>query len=194
MNTCWSGRPPEDSHNAHNAGQSSNQVPIGRLSRVSCAYARAFVRMCGNVSVNSGVVEIRCPSQRRRSRMVACTFIEKRCSYTSTLLPTVCRLQPTAVSDLAEALVAADPEPAQRLHVVWMLGKHQLRGCLHPGQEVRIAQQIRHAQLHETGLLGAEQLARASQLQIAPRDLETVVGLAHDGEPCARNLGERSTI
>ena len=52
-----------------------------------------------------------------------------------------------------------------------------LGALLHARQEVGIAHEIRDAQLCESGLARTEQLARPSQLEIPPRDLEAIAAL-----------------
>ena len=57
-----------------------------------------------------------------------------------------------------------------------------------------IPQQIGDVKLRHAGLTRAEHLARTAHLQVAPRDLEPIAGLAHRREPRPRHLRQRRLI
>src|SRR5579862_3586453 len=97
------------------------------------------------------------------------------------------------LADAPVALVRPDPAPGEGGDAL-RARLEELRGRLHAWQEIRIAHQIRDPKLREAGLARTEQLPRPAQLEIAPRDLEAVVGGTDDLEARARRLGERCPI
>ena len=87
------------------------------------------------------------------------------------------------------------------IHLRWSavnaLGRgveHGLRGCLHAGQQIGIADQVRDLELHEPGLARAEQLPGPAQLEVAARDFEAVGSVAQDPEALACERRERRPI
>src|SRR5579862_5267995 len=97
------------------------------------------------------------------------------------------------LADAPVTLVAADPAQRQG-GAADGIGLEPLGRRLHARQEVRIAHQIRNAQLRQPGLARAEELARAAQLQVAARDLEAIRGGADCLEARARRLRERRAV
>jgi hypothetical protein len=75
-----------------------------------------------------------------------------------------------------------------------MRAHQELRGLLHVRQQVRIPHQVRHTQLREAGLARAQQLAGSAQLQVSPRNLEAVVGLANRLQTFACQRRERRAL
>ena len=64
------------------------------------------------------------------------------------------------------------PAPDQRLNAVRMAVHDPLAEREHIGQQAAVPDQVRHPHLAGAGLAGAEYLARATQLQIFPRDFD----------------------
>src|SRR5688500_14213126 len=80
------------------------------------------------------------------------------------------------------SFTGADPPPCEggdRFRVM----NQQLFGCLlDGGQQLRVTHQVRDAHFGKAGLACAEEFALAAQFEIATRDLDAIVGLAHDIE------------
>ena len=66
----------------------------------------------------------------------------------------------------------------------------EARHLLHLRDERLVAYQIGDLEVSQAGLAGAEQLARAAQLQIPLGDEEAVVGLPQHPEPALGRLGQ----
>lgn len=66
--------------------------------------------------------------------------------------------------------------------------------ALHFGDHRLIAQQIRHLEFGAAGLAGAQQLARAADLQIALRDDEAIVAVAQHLQARLRGFAQRCFV
>src|SRR3970282_478821 len=85
--------------------------------------------------------------------------------------------------DVAVGLGAAEPASHDRVHALGILLEEQIRLLLHARKQRTVAQQIGDVKVRHAGLARAEHLSRAAHLQVAPRDLEPVAGLAPRREP-----------
>src|SRR5690348_15400545 len=161
------GFPAPAIHKAHNAGHSSSHVPMGRSSRASSAYS----------------------SIRRTTR---CRKGASRYGASSSLSSGA-----TAAIQLPHASITfSRPDPAGREsgNIIRVSAKQQLRRLLNTRQEVSIAHEVRDPHLREPCLPGAEQLARAAQFEIPPRNLEAVVRLTDHLQSLAGQLRQRCTV
>ncbi len=173
INTSCCGLPPLATHNAQSAGQSSSHVPMGRSSARACRTPPNAAR-CGGRRAPLWAW----PPGRGRLRLCCCSSAFARIPGSdSCVLPR-----------------RTDPAGGERGNTIRVLRDQQLRRVLYARQQVRIARQIRHTQLGQAGLPGAEKLAGTSQLEIAARDLEAVIGIADDLQALARQRRERCAV
>src|SRR6266480_5453927 len=73
----------------------------------------------------------------------------------------------TASAHPAVALARPDPAGGERGDVVRVRCQQELGGLLHARQQIRIAHQVRDAQLRQSRLPRAEQLPGSAQLEVA---------------------------
>src|SRR6478736_3285258 len=83
----------------------------------------------------------------------------------------------SSLTDAAIFLCSADPSLAQWRDNTIIVAQQMLGNLTYPGQHVRIADQVGHAQL-----------AWAAQLQVLARDLEAIVAVAQGCKPLACQL------
>src|SRR5437867_8119907 len=83
-----------------------------------------------------------------------------------------------------------------RDHRVRRRGGFEPRGrlALREVEQIAIAHEIDQTERRQTGLPGAEKIARPPQTQIALRDLEAVGGVGHRAQPLARLLRQRRLV
>src|SRR6516165_3241075 len=193
MSTRGSGRPAPATHSAHRAGHSSSQVPIGLSSRMRRAYslARRARRCDSGASGDEGAA-----ANSGETAAMGGTLAYVPAATVAAGVTRGCRRGPREIThlvwrvafvacgkrdfvgwesaDAAVTLAGADPACGERRDPLGMPREQPLGALLYAGQKIGIAHEIRDAQLCESGLACAEELARASQLEIAPRDLETI--------------------
>src|SRR5690606_40771648 len=80
-----------------------------------------------------------------------------------------------ARSDLRVLARAVDPAADQGVRALGMLLEQLVGDPNHLRQQIRVAQEVRDAELDDAGLPRAEHLARTTELEILLRDGETVV-------------------
>src|SRR5580693_7522406 len=169
------GCPAPAIHSAHSAGHRRSQVPTGRSSRMRRPY---WVRRRPSRQENGA-------SGKRGGAAGAGSGAGSSGAAAD--------MGSGMLADAPVTLVAADPAQCQG-GAADGIGLEPLGRRLHARQEVRVAHQIRDAQLREPGLARAEELARAAQLEVAARDLEAVRGGADRLQPRARRLRKRRAV
>src|SRR5256885_4632932 len=78
-----------------------------------------------------------------------------------------------------------------QLRVLLQHARRQLAG---PVEQHQVLLQVGKAQHGSAGLACAQEFAWAADLQVAPRDLEAVVGLGHGAQPVLGRLAQAPTV
>ena len=60
--------------------------------------------------------------------------------------------------------------------MLWLMFQQSVRGIAYGGQQIGVAHQIRHLELQQTGLPGAEHFPRSPEFEVLLGDDEAVLG------------------
>src|SRR6185437_1749755 len=164
------GRPAPAIHNAQRAGHKSSHEPTGLSSRVSSAYSS--IRRCN-----------------RYRKGASSSF-----GATAAILVILVRSRLRPLPHSPVTLSRPDPTGCERGNSIRVRCEEQLRRLVHARQEIGISHQIGDAHLRQTGLACPQQLTRATQLQIATCNLETIVRFPDHFQPLACELRQGRTI